>query len=258
MLAEGGNALEAMVAMAASIAVVYPHMNGIGGDGFWLLREPSGRMRALMAAGRAGEHARPELYREYETIPSRGPLAALTVPGAISGWMLALEAAKALGGALPLKVLLGHAIRQAGEGTPVARSLANLTAAVAGELKARSRLRADLPGRRQAAGGRSRAAAAGARRDARTARPCRARRFLSRRRRARGCRRSRSRRIAGDARRPRTQHGDARRAAVDRDRCRHALQHAAADAGPRLADDPRAVRRASASRRRRASTMCTG
>ena len=49
--------------------------------------------------------------------------------------MLALEAAKALGGALPLPVLLGHAIRQAGEGTPVARSLADLTAAVAGELK---------------------------------------------------------------------------------------------------------------------------
>jgi gamma-glutamyltranspeptidase len=135
VLAEGGNALEAMVAMAASIAVVYPHMNGIGGDGFWLVREPSGRVRALMAAGRAGEHAWLELYREYETIPARGPLAALTVPGAISGWMLALEAAKAQGGALPLDVLLGHAIRQAGEGTPVARSLADLTAAVANELK---------------------------------------------------------------------------------------------------------------------------
>jgi gamma-glutamyltranspeptidase/glutathione hydrolase len=135
VLADGGNALEAMVAMAASIAVVYPHMNGIGGDGFWLVREPSGRMRALMAAGRAGENARPELYREYEAIPSRGPLAALTVPGAIGGWMLALEAAKAMGGVLPLTALLGHAVRQAGEGTPVARSLANLTAAVASELK---------------------------------------------------------------------------------------------------------------------------
>ena len=54
MLAEGGNALEAMVAMAASIAVVYPHMNHAGGDGFWLLREPSGRVHALMAPGPAG------------------------------------------------------------------------------------------------------------------------------------------------------------------------------------------------------------
>ena len=36
--AEGGNAIEAMLAMAASIAVVYPHMNHLGGDGFWLIR----------------------------------------------------------------------------------------------------------------------------------------------------------------------------------------------------------------------------
>ena len=109
MLAEGGNAIEAMVAMAASVAVVYPHMNGIGGDGFWLIREPSGRVRALMAAGRAGRARRRELYREHDTThPARGPLAALTVPGAIAGWMLALEAAKALGGKLPLDVLLGQ------------------------------------------------------------------------------------------------------------------------------------------------------
>ena len=32
--------------MAATIAVVYPHMNAIGGDGFWLVREPGGRVRA--------------------------------------------------------------------------------------------------------------------------------------------------------------------------------------------------------------------
>src|SRR3954453_15416497 len=92
ILAEGGNALEAMVAMAATIAAVYPHMNHIGGDGFWLVREPSGRVRALTAAGRPRANARRELYRHYETIPPRGPLAALTVPGAIAGWSLALEA----------------------------------------------------------------------------------------------------------------------------------------------------------------------
>ena len=57
ILAEGGNAIEAMLAMAASIAAVYPHMNHIGGDGFWLIREPSGRVRALMGAGRAGSQS---------------------------------------------------------------------------------------------------------------------------------------------------------------------------------------------------------
>ena len=44
ILAEGGNAIEAMLAMAASIAAVYPHMNHIGGDGFWMIRERSGRV----------------------------------------------------------------------------------------------------------------------------------------------------------------------------------------------------------------------
>src|SRR5262245_29350899 len=94
VLADGANALEAMVAMAATIAVVYPHMNHLGGDGFWLVHEPSGRVRALMAAGVAGARATTELYREagHDTIPARGPLAALTVPGAVAGWMLALDA----------------------------------------------------------------------------------------------------------------------------------------------------------------------
>src|SRR5258708_1913933 len=139
VLAERGNALEAMVAMAATMTAVYPHMNHLGGDGFWLVREPSGRVRALMAAGRAGANARRELYRELETIPPRGALAALTVPGAVAGWTLALEAAKSYGARLPLRDLLAPAIRHAGEGYVVARSQARLTAEKLAELK-------DLPG----------------------------------------------------------------------------------------------------------------
>ncbi len=139
ILGAGGNALEAMVAMAATIAAVYPHMAQIGGDGFWLVREPSGRVRALMAAGRAGANARRELYRDDDTIPPRGPLAALTVPGAISGWALALEAARAHSGRLPLPDLLGAAIRHAREGYAVSRSQVRLTAEKLAELK-------DVPG----------------------------------------------------------------------------------------------------------------
>jgi gamma-glutamyltranspeptidase len=127
ILAEGGNAIEAMVAMAAMIAVVYPHMNHLGGDGFWLIREPNGRVRAIMAAGPAGQHATPELYRDYETIPPRGPLSALTVPGAVGGWMLALEAAAAHGGKLPLDVLIAPASAKARDGYVVTRSQTELT-----------------------------------------------------------------------------------------------------------------------------------
>ena len=137
VLAEGGNAIEVMLAMAASIAAVYPHMNHIGGDGFWLIREPSGRVRALMGAGRAGAKATPRLYRDagHHEIPPRGPLATLTVPGAIAGWMLAAEAAKANRGRLPLDVLLSAAIKRAREGYSVTRSQAALTADKLAELK---------------------------------------------------------------------------------------------------------------------------
>jgi oxamate amidohydrolase len=139
ILAEGGNALEAMVAMAATIAAVYPHMSQVGGDGFWLVREPAGRVRALMAPGRAGTNARRGLYREHEAVPARGPLAALTVPGAVSGWMLALEAARAHGGRMPLSDLLAPAIRHASEGYVVTPGQARLTAEKLAELK-------DVPG----------------------------------------------------------------------------------------------------------------
>jgi oxamate amidohydrolase len=141
ILTEGGNALEAMIAMAATTAVVYPHMNHIGGDGFWLVRQPNGRVDALMGAGRAGAHARIALYRDYgyDEIPARGPLAALTAPGAVAAWILALEAAKVRGGRLPLAALLDAAIRDARDGYVATRSQARLTAEKLAELK-------DVPG----------------------------------------------------------------------------------------------------------------
>ena len=133
IFAEGGNALEAMIAMAASIAAVYPHMNHVGGDGFWLVREGSGRVRAFMGAGPAGRRASIAHYAEQglEEIPTRGPLAALTVPGAVGTWILAQECAAACGGRLPLKVLLQSAIEQA-RGYTVTRSQAELCAGLGG------------------------------------------------------------------------------------------------------------------------------
>ena len=122
VLAQGGNALEAMVAMAATIAVVYPHMNGVGGDGVWLIREPGGKVRCLEALGMAGERATIRSYFKLgheKTIPARGPLAALTTPGAVAGWAQALELAQALGGRMPLPDLLRDATRHAREGCAI-------------------------------------------------------------------------------------------------------------------------------------------
>ncbi len=124
ILAEGGNALEAMIAMAATIAVVYPHMNSIGGDGFWLVREPGGKMHAVEACGFAGAKATIAHYHELglREIPKRGPLAAVTVPGTIGGWQIGQDMAKAFGGRLPLSILLEDAIRHARDGYPQSAS----------------------------------------------------------------------------------------------------------------------------------------
>ena len=137
ILREGGNAVEAMLAAAAAIAVVYPHMNSLGGDGFWLISAPGAPPRAIDASGRAGAAVTPDFYRDrgLAEIPARGPLAANTVPGAVAGWSLALGQAAALGGRLPLARLLEPAIHYAEAGAPVTRSLFDNTTAKRGELE---------------------------------------------------------------------------------------------------------------------------
>jgi gamma-glutamyltranspeptidase len=125
VLREGGNAIEAMVAAAATIAVVYPHMNSIGGDSFWLVHVPGRDVRGIDACGAAGQAASLDWYRERGiagSIPFRGGVAANTVAGTISGWALAHEAARGVGGRLPLSRLLADAIHYARAGIPVTRS----------------------------------------------------------------------------------------------------------------------------------------
>jgi oxamate amidohydrolase len=137
VLREGGNAVEAMVASAAAIAVVYPHMNSIGGDGFWLIAEPGHEPVAVRACGAAAALATPGFYAEHgdAAIPTRGPRAALTVAGAIGGWAEALAVAQGWGPALPLSRLLADAIGHAKRGVPVTRSQVGLTASKWPELK---------------------------------------------------------------------------------------------------------------------------
>ena len=81
-LRDGGNAVDAAVAAAATIAVVYPHMNGIGGDSFWLVYDAGNdRLRGLNAAGRSAAGVDVEWYRATfgDSIAPRGGPAALTV-----------------------------------------------------------------------------------------------------------------------------------------------------------------------------------
>ena len=124
VLRDGGNAIEAMIAAASTIAAVYPHMNGLGGDNFWLIDSGSGTPIAIDACGAAAARADIEFYRErgFDAIPSRGVLAANTVAGTVSGWQAALEVSRDWGGRLPLARLLEDATAYARNGIAVTRS----------------------------------------------------------------------------------------------------------------------------------------
>ncbi|WP_413721924.1 gamma-glutamyltransferase family protein [Sodalis sp. RH23] len=139
VLRAGGNAIEAMVAAAASIAVVYPHMNGLGGDGFWLIVPPRGEPVAIDAGGPAGSLATFDFYRDEALIPHRGAMSALTVAGTVAGWAEALSLSAEMGyPRLPLSSLLADAIRYAADGMPVSLSQEQASRAKFSELAGRA------------------------------------------------------------------------------------------------------------------------
>jgi len=137
VLREGGNAIEATVAMAASLAVVYPHMTSIGGDGFWLISARGKPVVAVDACGGAAKAASAEFYRGkgLKKIPERGPLAANTVAGTLSGWDEVLKISAELGGKLPLSRLVEDAAWSGENGFAVTASQQELTETKLPELK---------------------------------------------------------------------------------------------------------------------------
>lgn len=145
VLREGGNAIEAMVAAAATIAVVYPHMNGLGGDAFWIVHEPGRPPVSIDGSGAAGRAVTADLYRSrgYEAVPATGPLVVNTVPGAVSAWQSALEiSASRWGGTMPLARLFEDAVHYARQGYALSASVRRVTARVCSTMAA-------LPGFRE-------------------------------------------------------------------------------------------------------------
>lgn len=129
VLREGGNAIEAAIAAAAALSVVYPHMNGLGGDGFWLIAEPGKPPVSIDGSGAAGARVDLELYKaaKLKAVPAKGPLAATTVAGAVSGWQAAWDVSAHWGGGMPLERLFEDAIHYARQGFAVTAHQAEAT-----------------------------------------------------------------------------------------------------------------------------------
>ncbi len=115
VLARGGNAVDAALAMAAALTVLEPTANGLGGDLFALVEE-GGRLFGLNASGKSPRRLVPVAG---DRIPPFG-WAAVTVPGAVSGWAALWRRF----GRLPFAEVLAPAIAYAREGHPVAPEVA--------------------------------------------------------------------------------------------------------------------------------------
>ena len=136
-LRAGGSAVDAAVAAASSLAVLYPHMCGIGGDAFWLIYDAKARQVSYLdGGGRAAAGATLDRFAGQAEIPFRGLApATLTTPGAVA----ALCEAHARHGRLPFARCLQDAIHYAGEGFPVTARVARWIEQTAPEMDAASK-----------------------------------------------------------------------------------------------------------------------
>ncbi|MDX5594979.1 gamma-glutamyltransferase [Pseudovibrio sp. SPO723] len=121
ILRDGGNAADAAVAAIAVLAVVEPHMTGIGGDCFSLVATPDGRLHGMNASGRAAQDVSAQKLRDAgETEIAADSVHSVTVPGAIRGWEKLLKDHGRFG----LAKVFGRAIEYADKGFAVAPRVA--------------------------------------------------------------------------------------------------------------------------------------
>lgn len=125
ILRQGGNAVDAAVAVGFALAVTHPQAGNLGGGGFMLLRTASGRATAIDFREMAPGHASRDMFLDKQgnadsKLSLTSHLASGT-PGTVAG--LALAAQKY--GTLPLSTLLAPAIKLARDGIPVNDALAD-------------------------------------------------------------------------------------------------------------------------------------
>lgn len=117
---EGGNAIDASLAAATTLAVVYPHMCSVGGDLFALVQHPAGDVLSVHSAGRAPSRIDADEVRAVhgDRMPARGPFT-VTVPGAVAGWRAVYERGARRDWARAFDAAIVAAI----DGVPIARGV---------------------------------------------------------------------------------------------------------------------------------------
>ena len=120
ILAQGGNAFDAAVAVAASLGVVEPYSAGIGGGGFWLIHDAKADKNIFIdAREKAPAAAHADLYLNKDGSVNRDAAVNGALAAGIPGQAAAFVHLTDHYGKLPLKKTLAAAIQQANEGFPV-------------------------------------------------------------------------------------------------------------------------------------------
>ncbi len=122
ILERGGNAIDAAIAANATIGLMEPTGNGIGGDLFILYYEAkTGIVHGLNASGWAPSGLTPEFLaaKGITKMPQRG-IYSVTVPGVVAGW----DAMRTKFGSKPFAELLAPAIHYAENGFPLSEVIA--------------------------------------------------------------------------------------------------------------------------------------
>ncbi|RZT36499.1 gamma-glutamyltransferase family protein [Cupriavidus agavae] len=119
VLRAGGNAIEAVIAIGATLAVTYPHFTGLGGDAFFIVSDGAGNVRTLSGIGQAAG----TLPEFGAAIPTRGAAAALTTAATVDTWDRAFGISRSQwGGQQDWSSLFRRAIALAHEGFEVTPS----------------------------------------------------------------------------------------------------------------------------------------
>lgn len=120
-LEAGGTAIDAALAAAATLCVVYPNNVTLGGDMVALVRDPEGKTHFLNATGPSAATQTLEALRAKhgEQLPLRG-IDSVSLPGGVCGWNSLHE----LGAKLPWADHFDSARRYARDGVPNSKSVA--------------------------------------------------------------------------------------------------------------------------------------